>query len=500
MQSTSRRIVINTTSLTAASFWRIAVSFVLQLLVARQLDAAALGVFALMLAWLQIGQIAAEAGLPAWMVRECAGHPERRRGMLALVTRLQVLLSLCMAVLFVVAAWLLPALFPPLPLVAITMLSLPLYAVMSASLALFESAESLARVFVVDVATNTLLLATSAAMLFMGYGLGALFAALVVCQLFSALLALYLVWRSRLLTGVRQNTAPGWREALQASRAYFTVAFADVLQQRADLLLVGAVASPAATGLYAAAVSIVRVLLKVVQAFWRALYPTLGRLHGDGEDAAESASSGGYRALHTLALRLALAATVGVAVIVTPLAGEIARLLFGNDFAAAGTALMVLIWSAPLYTWETYAVTRLMAQRAAHAAMWISLAHLGALVVLLPLLTWRWEIAGAASASVLAALAGSAAGFWLLRVWNDARLAGVLLRFAACALLGALGGVLMRNGISWLGSAGAPDSVLSALAVASVALLIYLIALIALRLLSASDVQQFRRVLQRQSG
>lgn len=498
---TGRRLIVNTSSLAAASFFRIFVSFVLQLLVARQLNAAALGAFALMMAWLQIAQVTSEAGLTQWLVREGASHPERRGALLRHTLPIHVGTSLLAAGTLVALAWLLPGLLPPLPIVALAAMSLPFYVIMAAALAYFESAEAFARVFAVDVPTNALLLLSSAALLLAGAPLWTLFVALVVCQIFSVALALTLVWKSRPST-IHPADAPSlqWRTTLRSGAPFFTVALADVVQQRADLLLLGAIATPEVTGIYAAAVSIVRVAIKIVQAYWRALFPTLGRLlhpaaaetrAGATDRAGNGMPEHGER-LFALALRLALIAAVGVAVVTTPLANGLAVLLFGAEFAPAGGVLTLLIWSAPLYAWETASITRLMAERAARAAVRITVVHLLLLLLVLPLLGWRYGAEGAAVASVIAAAGGAITGFWLLRQWNDLQSVGVLLRVAGCALVATAASTMVAQTIGWFGIL--PWG--SALAATFVGLFAYAFLLIATRLFTGEDVSRLRRAIK----
>lgn len=515
-----RRLVVNTSSLAAASFWRIFVSFALQLLVARRLDAAALGTFALMFAWLQIAQITSEAGLPQWMAREGAANPGLRGSLLRHILSMQVAFALVVALLLTASAWLFPQIMPPLPIVAFSALSLPFYAVMSACLAFFESAESFERVLVVDAVTNALLLVSSTLLLLAGAGLWTLFLALVVCQVFSAILALPLVWRSRRSSSPSRNTGDAgtpsfsWRTTLRASSPFYSIALADVVQQRADLLILGAIAAPEVTGIYAAAASVLRVVVKLVQAFWRALFPTLGRLVGPGTTdssdrqhisvtslatgpapSGQAVRSGVLENLFLLALRYVLIASVAIALVVTPLADSIAVVLFGSDFVSAGAILALLIWSAPLYAWELGAVTRLLAERKSRRALSITLLHLLLLFVLLPVLGWRFAGMGAAVASVISAAGGSIMGFWLLQQWNNRQLLDVLLRLSCCAAAAWIAGYITVR----FASAVAMPSGWAGILAALVMMAIYVVLLIAMRLLAVRDLSRFRRILGREN-
>lgn len=487
-----RRVLVNTSALTAASFWRIIASFGAQILVARLLSVAALGDFALMLAWLHVAQVASEAGLPVWMVRELVGKPERRRALWRHVLGLQVMLALLAALGLILLAWLLPAGMPSPALVAIAAASLPFYAVMSATLALFESAEAFHLVFVVDVTTNALLLAATALLLWSGYGLTALFAALTLLQLFAALFALWMLRRSKLAHGdgqsVANDTRRTWRATLRSSGSYFTLAITDVLQQRADLLLLGALLSPVAVGLYAAASSIVRVAIKLIQAYWRALFPTLGRLH-EGDEPTR------FTQLAAIGLRYGATLAVGFSLALTFLAPWLTPLLFGSDFSDASLLLAVMVWSSPFYFYEAYVVTLLLVQRRQRSAVNIAIAHLALLIGALLLLVGGWGALGGAIANVVAAAAAAVQGAFMLRSGNPVEERGVLVRLLLATVVafgaGSASWWLLQNrgvGVPWASNASALLSLLIYAAVAFLA-----------RLLRAEDVTRIRQSLARQS-
>lgn len=494
-----RRVLINTTSLTGASLWRIATSFVTQVMVARLLSAAAFGDFAVTLAWLHIGQIITEAGLPAWMVRELAGKSQDRRAIWRHVLGIQVVLALLSAIVLLVIAWLLPSYMPPLPLIALAVTSLPFYAVMSATLALFESAESHHLVFVVDVTVNALLFITTVILLLLGYGLAAIFAALALVQIFSSLFSLWILRWSRLLadspTGVTRDTPPTWRTTLRASASYFTLAFTDVLQQRADLLLLGAVLSPTATGLYAAASSIVRVAIKLIQAYWRALLPTLSRQHEESSagSASVGSASAGYGTLAEIALRYGGFLVCGATVALSLLAPWIVPLLFGNEFAEASVLLQAMVWSAPFYLWEGYAITLLLVVRRARRAAGVTIAHLLLLVGAMAALVWLWGALGGAIANVVAAALAALYAAWLLHKGNQTLSPGVLVRLiVACGL---------ALGAGWIGQqamiASGWDDEAAVFVSTLCAIVVFVGSAFVTRLLGAKDASRMRRILAR---
>lgn len=427
--SASRRIVTNTSALSSAGLWRIGVAFVLQVWVARSLGAASLGAYVLGLALLNIAQVVVEAGLPALLVRELAAQtapgahsvpgaqpaPRTRRATYALARWSMLAIAILLTAGVALAALLLRRAGGSLNLAPLALLfaSLPFYALMAAALAMCEAAERFELVLLVDASSNALLLVVTGTALALGGGVTATFGALVAVQAVGALLTL--VQLRRLAGWFAEGAAAGERAAdgesgaagedsgsasaaalalLRRARPTFGIALTDVLQQRLDLLLVGALLAPAATAFYAAAGGLVRVLLKLTQSWWRALFPTLSRLRSQGAVQA--------RKLNELATRLGLAGVVLAAVLLSTAALPIVSLLFGADYAEAAPVLRVLAWSAPFYFLNARAVVLLQVAQRARWALWVALAQVGALL-LLPLTVSALGAAAAAPTAVLAA-------------------------------------------------------------------------------------------------
>jgi O-antigen/teichoic acid export membrane protein len=75
---TGRRILVNTGALTTSNLWRIVISFVLQVLIARWLGVASLGHYTIVMAYLNVCQVLGEVGLPALLTRDLAQSPALR--------------------------------------------------------------------------------------------------------------------------------------------------------------------------------------------------------------------------------------------------------------------------------------------------------------------------------------------------------------------------------------------------------------------------------------
>ncbi|MFN8467767.1 MAG: flippase [Caldilineaceae bacterium] len=405
-RQTGRRVLVNTGALTGASLYRILTSFVLQLLIARILGIEGLGHYTIAMAYLNVSQVVSELGLPALLVRDLAQAPWRRRSTFRVLLLIQVVMG------FLTWGGLaLMSLFLPYgDVTRISLLlvgaSLPLFAISSASQTLFQAGERMELVMGVEVLTNTLILAISLVVMVQGGGEEALIAVIIVCQAVSALVCLLLVWQSKLLRGVQEAVKIHVPELLRHALPFFGLSLGDVLLQRIDILLLSVVAGPAVTGIYSAAYNLVRVLMKLVQSFWKALYPTLSRLHQQAQTQ--------YERLARLGLRYGLLLLLPTATIGAAVAAGALALLFGGDYGESAHVFQILLWAAPLFLLENYAITLLSVERHLRASLLILGIHLLATVVALPPLT-RWLGAdGTAWAVVLAGALGAVYGLWQL--------------------------------------------------------------------------------------
>ena len=401
-RQTGRRVLVNTGALTSASLYRIAMSFVLQLLIARRLGVEGLGHYTIAMAYLNVSQVVSELGLPAVLGRDLAQMPGRRRSYFRALLGIQVVMGLFTWGALVLLSLLLPYGDTTRSALWLVGASLPLFAVSSASQTLFQAGERMELVMGVEVFINTLILLLSVVVLWRGGGEDPLFMVIIVTQAVSALICVYLVMRSRLLGGEQEATRADVSALLRQAMPFFGLSLGDVLLQRIDILLLSIVAGPGVTGIYSAAYNVVRVLMKLVQSFWKALYPTLSRLHQQAQAQ--------YERLARLGLRYGLLVLLPAATVGTVVAGGALGLIFGGDYKDSARVFQILLWAAPLFLIENYAITLLMVERHLRVSLFVLALHLGAIVLTLPALT-RWRGAdGAAWAVVLAGALGAGLG------------------------------------------------------------------------------------------
>ncbi len=406
--ATGRRVLVNTGALTSASLWRIAMSFVLQLLIARRLGVEALGIYTTAMAYLNVSQVFTELGLPALLVRDLAQEPAHRRSYFRRMLVIQVTAGLLTWGVLVLLTGLLPYASETIWALWLVGASLPLFAVSSACHTLFQAGERMELLFGVELVINALILAASIALMWGGYNVVALIGLIVATQLVSALVSLLLLARSKLLAPPQLPVPESTPHLLRRTTPFFGLSVGDVLLQRLDILLLSVVAGPIVVGVYSAAYNLVRVAFKLVQSFWRALYPTLSRLH---RQAPEN-----YARLARLGLRYNLLALLPLAAVGAAVADGLLHLIYGPDYLVSATVLQVSIWSIPLFLLEIYAITLLMVEHKLRAALWITAVHLVLTVILLPPLTLTLNAVGAALAVLVAGATG--AGFGCLLLWR----------------------------------------------------------------------------------
>ncbi len=405
--SVGRRILVNTGSLTGSSLWRIFISFVLQILISRLLGIAEFGQYVSVLAFLNVSQVVSELGLPTLLVRNLAQHPDLRRAYFSLALRVQLAAGFITWIGLVLLIWMLPV--SPTTQTALWLVgaSLPFYAVTSVSQTLFKASERMELVMGVEGAINTLILLFSIAAMWLGGGIISLVGVLILTQVLSAGMYTLFVARTHLLTGKGTDAAVSWSMLWHAARPFYWLSLADVLLHRLDILLLNVFAGDLITGIYSIAYSVVRIIVKLIQSYWQALYPTISRLFHHAQDQ--------YQRLSSLSLRYGLILVLPVAAIGFGVAANVLYLLYGNDAAASVPVFQILIWSTPFFLIEMYAVTQLMATGYPNLSLRVTWVHILTVLLLLPILTNQIDAVGAAIALVVAGGSGAITGGLLMR-------------------------------------------------------------------------------------
>ncbi len=171
-----------------------------------------------------------------------------------------------------------------------------------------------------------------------------------------------------------------------------------------DLIFLRVFRSAREVGQYAAAYTLISFLLNLGVTYGQSLLPTLTRLHPTPEERGR---------LYHSALVQVFAGALPVAVGGTLLAGGLLGLVFGSQYLAAGTALIILLWSIPVAFFRNVPQTALIVAGRQEWVFRVTLAaalfNLGLNFAMVP----RWGMLGAAAAT-LATEAVRTAGMLLL--------------------------------------------------------------------------------------
>lgn len=195
-----------------------------------------------------------------------------------------------------------------------------------------------------------------------------------------------------------------------------------------DTLLLAVLATKAAVGVYEAAWRISAVTMLAGQAIGVSLGPNVSSWHADGKyEAIENA----FTSATTYALVLVFPAIVGTAV----LGDSVMGVLYDFEVASGATVLVVLVAGTVFQALRDIVQSTLLGMERQRTAFWVNVTTLGANFVLNLLLIPKYQILGAAVATVATAGIAALAQFWLLRRTISARLDRTAIAWQAGAAL-----------------------------------------------------------------
>ncbi|WP_068070751.1 lipopolysaccharide biosynthesis protein [Novosphingobium lentum] len=193
------------------------------------------------------------------------------------------------------------------------------------------------------------------------------------------------------------------RRLLPASGSDLVASFA----QRVDLYLVGLLLGDAAAGMYGVVRQLRTPILQVRQAFDGILTPLIARtMRADGDVAAGEATAA--------ATRVVLTAQLGIVLLMIA-AGDSLLGLFGRQYIAAYAALVAMAMGEAVN--GAFGLSELIIYyRRPALALALNVVLIAIIALLIPLLAPRMGIAGASTATLIAALCGAALRrHWLRR-------------------------------------------------------------------------------------
>ena len=387
----------------------------------RYLGPGGYGQFALALAFTQLFGVLADAGLTTIVVRELAQRPERAPAVVGSALALRGVL----AVLAVAAAALvsLAMPYPPEVRVAVLIAGVPLALGLlnSAFVAVLLADLRMGRVAIADVAGRAAGLAAVAVVVVADLGFYAVVAAGGVGA--AVALAATTVLARPLLPGRPRGDRATARRLLTASLPLGLALALNEVYFRADALIISLSRPFAELGLYALAWRIGEVVATIPAVFLLSVFPVLARYAATRDRRLGPALQ--------VAGDVAIVTGLGIAAGGAVVAGELARLLGGEAFAAAATPLRVLLAASALGFLNGVFGHALIAAGRQAATLWLNVAALTLNVSLNIVLVPSQGIQAAAWVALGCELLILVAGLWLVR-----RLLGLGFSFAILARAG----------------------------------------------------------------
>jgi O-antigen/teichoic acid export membrane protein len=177
-------------------------------------------------------------------------------------------------------------------------------------------------------------LALVAGTVWLGRGLAAIAASLVVAELLAALVQMR--WASRYFRVAFRVRPAVWKEVLRSSVPYGLALLAGSLTYRLDQLLLERLAPPEELGRYAAACKVTGLLETLPVIAMGTLYPVMARYAAEDLGRLRALHGRAVRSFGLAALLLLVAATLGSSWLVAT--------FFGRPFAGTERSMAVLLW------------------------------------------------------------------------------------------------------------------------------------------------------------
>lgn len=365
--------------LTSAQLARGLARIVFVLAVARQLGPKLFGVYALVLALVEIVAVASGTGYADYLTREAAKDARLGWGLGSQLIWLRLTSTVPLAMLAVAALWLLH--YPRTVLVAEAWLSLSL-APRAVSEAVQGVLRGLGRYLPYLFAELTLDLGLVAGAAWLILHQGGFYTA-IATELIAATAAGWMGFIFLLSFRPRQLRRLPLRQLLQKSFVFNIYAFVGNLYDRLDVLLLSNLAGDYATGVYSAAYRPLGTVQLLPYGVLYSLLPTLSRNVNGAEERQRLERVMGFL----------LSASFALVLFTMVFAGPTVRWVLGESYAESALALKILIWAVILrYANYTLSV-HMLAAGLERVFMQTSLVCLGVNLagnlVFIPLYSWK---------------------------------------------------------------------------------------------------------------
>jgi O-antigen/teichoic acid export membrane protein len=316
-------------------------NFLLTLYIARVLGVNALGQFTIVMSLLLIFQTIASMGQQHIAVREIARAPEELVGYLLNGSCVVILGGLVCTLLMFVITHLIGYDVRILQYVYIAGLSVVPGVLTVVAESVLQGRQQMHYIMVAQTSGGFFKLALSLGLLYLGFGLRAVFGALVLSNV--VLYGIYL-WIIRGSFSVRRASLD-WgkvRSLLRMAGTFIVISIFGVVFKQVDVLMLGSIRDTEAVGIYSAAFRLIQIGMQLLPPLMLALFPRMSEVY------MKSPERLGRMAEQVL--RLLLVFVLPLTAMVTILADRILLLFYGVGYEQSAPILRILAWMFTLFS------------------------------------------------------------------------------------------------------------------------------------------------------
>ncbi|MFH1257102.1 MAG: flippase [Candidatus Diapherotrites archaeon] len=278
--STAKRIVKNTFFMLAGNFVSLAISFILLIIIARELGAAAFGVYSFIFAFLGYFYIISDFGMNNYIIREIAREKEKPRELFGEILGAKIVLSLLSFVLLSISFTIVGGAYSPLLmlllyLAALSTLATTVIQLVTYSMQGFEDMLSGQKITILN---KVLIFSFTIAALFYGLKLEGIVLAYVAATFITALAAF--AFFSRKYFFQRPLMHPGrWKELIIAAIPFGILWFFLTVYFNTGIVFLSFLKGDVSAGIYSAAYRIIYALSFLPMALTASIFPAVSKAH-----------------------------------------------------------------------------------------------------------------------------------------------------------------------------------------------------------------------------
>ena len=334
MQSNALRITKNSLSLLFSNVITLAFSFGFFVYIARVLGTSGLGEYSIVRSYLDlfIGLSATAVGIV--ITREIAQKPDLANRYLSVSIVFVSLLSFIACFILIIIGWV--SNYSVTTQISMTVACLALIPssiaqVIQASFIGLEKAEYVSYMTVIE---NVMRIGLSLLVLYLGFGLVAVFIVFVIVRI--GLLLLYYNFLRRLIDNLKWDfDNVSLKRFVMDWKVFAVENWLSNIQGNLDVILLSWFGDETAVGLYAAASKLMALGGTVILSITTAIYPYLSRLYKESKDA--------FQLFSETFIKYLLATVLPPAIIIAILANQIVILLYSTNFVGSVPILEILI-------------------------------------------------------------------------------------------------------------------------------------------------------------